>query len=892
MSEKLPPAFDVQYYLENNPDLSLSSMEAAGHYSSAGRAEGRVASPLALRENLIALIDDGRSALEIGPFCQPLLTGANIAYMDVLDAEQLRARALEIGLDPSRCPEKIDYVGGLDRVARRFDAVISSHAIEHQPDLVHHLAEIERVLSPDGMFCLIIPDKRYCFDHYIAETTIAGVLQANRERRRSHSLESVIEHVALTTHNDPVRHWAGDHGPPVPPDRAERIRNAITSFDESAGNYIDVHAWYFTPDSFRSVVDGLTALGLTGLEVAEVYDTANGRNEFCAVLRMGADAQRRARERDRESEAAGADAASGAPANTSDVIVIQTADAFAYAPMLAITAPNVTEYCRRHGFGYESFIGVKRGFHNWQATFNRVPMLEEIAARGFSGWALYLDADAYIQDLDFDLSIYLADKSDRAAILAPAGPTSRHWDVNAGVVLVNLGHPLGRSLIAQWAERFATHSDDLLRESVKWMDVGNDQDLLHHILREDKALAEAVLIEPISLINGPYARFIRQQLRTLSSNFDDRLTTLSNNVAEIFERAGVPAPIASASSVRWADRLIHREGLVPALVEAPIPPTRPDLLPPIFDAWALAGVPAKTPFASRMASRDSANAAAELAALGKSPMAEGMMGGDRQHRRAQNALFAGRLARWTYDRLLSLAEAVGAVRLDNPEREDSSGHARRSPKRLYAAICNALGTDLRPPAHVGGHLGLAVGNGVILHIRMLDAIYTAWRLRQLGYAHGFGSDLRVVELGAGVGLTAFYAHRLGLSSYRLFDRPGLNAVQAYVLADAQPSLAGQPAGPFTIAPWGALSMIEPGSADLLLNTDSLSDMSPEVAVAHLREAKRIGIPHILSINHEANLPGTSPVHALVGQAGSYALAARQRYWLRAGYAEEHFVLTR
>ena len=90
----LPPAFDAAYYLGANPDLDLSPEDAAEHYARVGRAEGRVASPLALRENLIALIADGRSVLEIGPFCDPLLRGPHIAYLDVLDADQLRARAM------------------------------------------------------------------------------------------------------------------------------------------------------------------------------------------------------------------------------------------------------------------------------------------------------------------------------------------------------------------------------------------------------------------------------------------------------------------------------------------------------------------------------------------------------------------------------------------------------------------------------------------------------------------------------------------------------------------------------------------------------------------------------------------------------------------------------
>ena len=876
----LPPRFDADHYLAANPDLAMAPGAAADHYARVGRAEGRVASPLALRENLIALVDDGRSVLEIGPFCDPLLRGPTIAYLDILDAEQLRARAVEIGKDPAGCPTWIDYVGGLEQVRRRFDAVISSHAIEHQPDLVHHLEQAERILESDGLFCLIVPDKRYCFDHFIAESTIADVLQAHREQRRTHSLASVIEHVALTTHNDSGRHWQGDHGPAIAPDRAVRLRNAIADHDAGAGAYIDVHAWYFTPDSFRDIVETLGALGLTGFEVAGVYDTARDRNEFCAVLRLSAAARERARTR-----AAG-----------KDVIVLQTADADRYAPMLAITAPNVREYCRRHGLGYESFVGVKRGFHAWQATFNRIPMLVELIERGFAGWALYLDADAWIQDLDFDLAAYLADKSDRAAIFAETGVTDAAWDVNAGVALINLGHPLGRELVGQWAAGFAAHSDEALRAGEIWFDEGNDQDLLHQILRRDRAIADAVLIERISFINGPFARFIRQQLRTLSPSFGARLDDLSKAVADVFRGDGKVMPARrSAEEDRWSARLAHADAAQPVLVEAPVPAPRPDLVTRIAAAWAWSGGgaaegsdPLWRDFIGALSRGDADAVAAELAGLGRAPIAQGFLGGARQHQRAGSRQFADRLARWTYDKLVSLAEAVGAVRLENPENGPWGAIPQADPAELFRAISIALDADLAPPAPVGGHLGIAVGDGIILHMRMLDAIHAAWRLRQLADMLGLGTAARITEIGGGAGLTAFYARRLGLTRYRLFDRPAMNAVQAYALAGAgiDVSLPGEPAKSTAILDIRDFGAAKVGSIDLLLNSDTLPGLDRAEAVAHLAEARRLGVGRLLSINPEARVADQTSVPELARLAGGYRLVSRHRHWLRAGYVEE------
>jgi len=280
-----PPTIDPDTYRASDPALGKLDDEAAiAHYRAYGRDKGVVASPLALRENLLLFIEDDISLLEIGPFCRPLKRGPRVEYLDVLDADQLRIRAGERGAAASGVPDIIHHVGDLDVVDRTYDAVLSSHAIEHQPDLVHHLQQVERVLNPGGGYFLIIPDKRYCFDHFIAESTIADVLQAHSERRRTHTLKSVIEHRALTVHNDHRRHWQGDHGNPER-SRAARVQAALDEYARASGGYIDVHAWYLTPPAFRSIVATLRELGLIDLEIAGIYHPARDRNEFCAILK-------------------------------------------------------------------------------------------------------------------------------------------------------------------------------------------------------------------------------------------------------------------------------------------------------------------------------------------------------------------------------------------------------------------------------------------------------------------------------------------------------------------------------------------------------------------------------------------------------------------------------
>jgi hypothetical protein len=285
----LPLAFDVGFYQKANPDLKgLSDAQLVEHYQKYGQNEGRVTSELALRENLIRHMEKESTILEIGPFCNPLLSGPNVRYFDVLDQEGLLNRSLAIGY-PHQSPPYIDYVsptGDLGIISGFFSAVTSSHCIEHQPDLIRHLQGVGALLEPKGRYYLMIPDKRYCFDHFIPCSKISDVIDAYMEERKVHRAGSVVEHCALITHNDCPRHWQGSHADPdYDAAMPARIKAAMDMLVRESGKYIDVHAWQFTPRTFRRIIEILFELGLSPLSVERVYNSTQGRNEFTAVLR-------------------------------------------------------------------------------------------------------------------------------------------------------------------------------------------------------------------------------------------------------------------------------------------------------------------------------------------------------------------------------------------------------------------------------------------------------------------------------------------------------------------------------------------------------------------------------------------------------------------------------
>jgi len=287
MAKELPPEFDVTLYRENNRDLDrISDDGLAEHYQKSGVVEGRVASVISSRVAFLNLLPDTSTVLEIGPFCSPSAKGTNVRYFDVFDTEELRRRAKDYGLDPDLCPH-IDYVSSKNTLAgipERFSAALSSHCIEHQPDLVRHLNEVSDILDAKGRYFVVIPDHRYCFDHFRSPSTIADVLGAHLQRRVFHDPRSILEYRLLRTHNDSNRHWAGEHGRRIIEENPEELVPSIEEASHFREYYIDTHAWYLTPASLREIIGHVRRAGLCNLEVSRIYPTVRPSNEFYAVL--------------------------------------------------------------------------------------------------------------------------------------------------------------------------------------------------------------------------------------------------------------------------------------------------------------------------------------------------------------------------------------------------------------------------------------------------------------------------------------------------------------------------------------------------------------------------------------------------------------------------------
>jgi len=227
--------------------------------------------------------------LEIGAYDRPLYgpTEANVQFLDYYTTEELADWARRDGLDPSMIVP-VSYVvkqyNFADEIHEKFDYIVASHVIEHIPDIITWLQNAERVLLPGGRLFLVVPDKRFTFDHLRPLSTVDMIVQAFEERRTRPTYDAVFENIYMHRHVDARLVWDGEQSPEDLPKRFdyETASRISTEFYEREDR--GVHSHVFTSDTFIAIVDELFRRRLIGLKRVGFHPTWNPNNEFFVAL--------------------------------------------------------------------------------------------------------------------------------------------------------------------------------------------------------------------------------------------------------------------------------------------------------------------------------------------------------------------------------------------------------------------------------------------------------------------------------------------------------------------------------------------------------------------------------------------------------------------------------
>ena len=216
--------------------------------------------------------------LEIAPLNRPYLPKEhpNTRYLDLFSAKELKKHFKDdVNVNNDEIVE-VHYIHKGQPYQKlvkgtKFGLIIASHVVEHVPNLIGWLKDIESVLHDDGIVQFAIPDKRYCFDFRRRLTDISDIIGAYLEDRKKPAPGIVYEHFLYVPNeicNDPVKHHNGEvsHEFHITKEYHEL---ALHFAKESLHNYIDTHCWVWTPESFIKLMGILYDNKLIKLRVIE-----------------------------------------------------------------------------------------------------------------------------------------------------------------------------------------------------------------------------------------------------------------------------------------------------------------------------------------------------------------------------------------------------------------------------------------------------------------------------------------------------------------------------------------------------------------------------------------------------------------------------------------------
>ena len=295
--------FDERAYLDANPDVAAAVAagqfaSGAQHYEMTGRAEGRGFVRVPSRNEIVwSMVDGSGRGLELGPLDRPIMAkrdGFDVQIVDYLDTESLRVKYGtddHSDHDPTAI-EEVDFVSRGESLSDLigdegiYDWVVASHVIEHMPDPLSFMQDVERILRPDGRLALVVPDKRVTLDYYGEISTTGQVLDAHTDRRTRPTAGQAFDHFARAATLSGAIAWSAENeGTPemLHPHESARLAYQRSLGGDDFGG--ELHCWRFTPAGFRLIVDDLAGLGLTTLGVVAEHDTVGC--EFFVTLARG-----------------------------------------------------------------------------------------------------------------------------------------------------------------------------------------------------------------------------------------------------------------------------------------------------------------------------------------------------------------------------------------------------------------------------------------------------------------------------------------------------------------------------------------------------------------------------------------------------------------------------
>jgi len=241
-----------------------------------------------LNERIV--LNEQNAILEIGALNHPLLPSNNVKYLDWFSTEELT----EMYPHRAKNIQPIDYVvktlNFSEHVKDKFDLAIACHVIEHIPNMILWLQNMQEIIKPNGYVFLVIPHKKYTFDHLRPLTKLAELLDRFERNVQQPEIKDVFEQ---KYYYRPIKQSDG-WNPKILKERIKKnsYPNAVAAWNDAKirinkNGYVDVHCNVLTQNSFVKIINELRTAKLTKLKPVYKQDVIRGFKEFYIILQKG-----------------------------------------------------------------------------------------------------------------------------------------------------------------------------------------------------------------------------------------------------------------------------------------------------------------------------------------------------------------------------------------------------------------------------------------------------------------------------------------------------------------------------------------------------------------------------------------------------------------------------
>lgn len=244
--------------------------------------------------------------LEFGPSYNPMYKkkdGYNVEIVDHSSQESLASKGYTSEQGAKEI-EQVDYVCSSNYYdfitsngGGNYDVIAASHFIEHTTDIIAYLKDVSKLINPQGIVKLVIPDKRYEFDCFKELTSIRTVIDNHiyRKGQTKHSIGAIIDSkfTSVQFKATPSDSFIPNSAPLFgellefgcdSEEFLSNIHKLVDEYDELG--YVDTHAWALTPKSFELLIFQLNILGYTDLIIDFLYVEKNNL-QFFVQLKKG-----------------------------------------------------------------------------------------------------------------------------------------------------------------------------------------------------------------------------------------------------------------------------------------------------------------------------------------------------------------------------------------------------------------------------------------------------------------------------------------------------------------------------------------------------------------------------------------------------------------------------